>query len=252
MNKSVLFLLAFFPLAAFAKAPAAKPAAPAPKSAAIACPDLKVDRPSVVWYVPKGATPHFADAEGGKPGKTYVVYGDLLIPAKETWKSVFACYRSKGKIAASGWLLKSELSKFETVTFGSFEVAESQAKIPKSYAALKALAKNLPAVSEKNWPGKWQDANANPVEIKKKGVNLGLNVSDIPGAISTGDDEDDLAILKIEGAFAEVRENVKKIDVCDTVIVRFNNAIYGVSGTRCMGSGAGGEYPEFLGIYWLN
>lgn len=38
--------------------------------------------------------------------------------------------------------------------------------------------------------------------------------------------------------------------VCDIVIIGFNNAILATSGSHCMGSGAGGSYPEISGVYW--
>jgi len=75
-------------------------------------------------------------------------------------------------------------------------------------------------------------------------------VEGIAGSISTGDKTEDAYVMLPRGAKAEHREDPKNEDVCDIVVVGFNNAILATQGSHCMGSGANHEYPEFAGIYW--
>jgi|GEM_PF-2958240 len=210
--------------------------------------DLKEDITSI-WFI-SGKQPqvHFSDAADGPPTKKYVVQGDLLLANQETASSVCASYVKKNKVVAFGWLKKSEIEKFDLVSFGAFDVDGSQKNIDPANAALKALAEKLPEV--KNWQGTWQDKYKNSVKIWKKGSSLKLSTMGIAGVIGTGNDDDDAVDLTATGALAQEKEDPKVNDVCDKVIVGFNNALLATSGSHCLGSGANHEYPEFSGIYW--
>lgn len=202
-----------------------------------------------IWFVPIGGTrAYFSETEDGERSQRYVIAGDLLVAGKESSKSILACYLKNGKTVASGWIKKSELVKFENVRFGSFDVEESQKKIEDSYKALVALSKQLP--EPQSWVGTWKDSSSNEVTIKRISSKLRLNTMGIKGAVGTGDENEDSRNLSIKGSLGEVREDLKKIEVCDIVIVSFNNALLATSGSHCMGSGADHEYPEFSGIYW--
>ncbi len=210
--------------------------------------DLR-ESPKIVWYVPNGGLSiHFSITEDGEKSKKYVVAGDLLIAGKESSKSIFACYLKRGKTIASGWIKKSELEKFEIQSFGSFEGEADSKKLELSYNALMSLSKRLP--EPKIWSGTWINSISDEVTIKKLGTKLRLNTTGIKGAIGTGNEDEDSSDLKLKGSLAEVRANSKKIDICDIVILNFNNALLATSGSRCMGSGANHEYPEFSGVYW--
>mgnify|MGYP001545955613 CR=1 FL=1 len=202
-----------------------------------------------VWFVSQSQPQvHFSDSMGGATSKAYVVPGDLLLVNQDIADSVCASYTKKGKVRAFGWLKKSAIEKFDLVDFGSFDVDESQKNLDAANVALKGLAEKLPAV--KSWPGHWQDIQQNDVKILKKGSNFKLNLMGINGVIGTGNEDDDSQSMVVTGALAQVKEDPKVNDVCDIVIVGFNNALLATSGAHCLGSGARHEYPQFTGIYW--
>jgi len=209
--------------------------------------DLKKDAKSI-WYVPANHEKvHFVSPAGDNLNK-YVIKGDLLISTTETQDSICAHYIKKGKVTASGWLKKSEIESFQLVDFGAFDVNESQKLISKANKALISLAKHLPDI--KDWHGTYRDKSTNSVRIWKKGPLWRLNTMGIVGTIGTGNNEEDSQDITTYGAKAEYRVDKDKYDVCDIVIIGFNNALLATSGSHCMGSGANHEFPEFSGLYW--
>jgi hypothetical protein len=201
------------------------------------------------WYVPTDRPKvYFVASPNGESLNKYVIKGDLIIASTETPEFICAHYIKKGKEVVSGWLKKTEIEMFKLVSFGDFEVHESQKKIPQANKALISLAKRLPEI--KDWQGNYQDKYRNKVKIWKKGPIWRLNTMGIIGAIGAGNEEEDSQNLVIYGARAEYRDNKSKNDVCDIVIIGFNNALLATSGSHCMGSGANHEYPEFTGLYW--
>jgi hypothetical protein len=201
------------------------------------------------WYVPVDRPRvHFVTLPNGDSQKKYLVKGDLIIASTEKPEFICAHYIKKGKITASGWLKKSEIEMFKPASFGASDVPESQKRIPQTNRALATLAKRLPGV--RLWQGIYQDKYGNSVNIWKRGSVLRLNTMGIVGAIGTGKDEEDSLDLVTHGARAEYREDKQKHDVCDIVLIGFNNALLATSGSHCMGSGANHEYPEFNGVYW--
>ncbi len=84
----------------------------------------------------------------------------------------------------------------------------------------------------------------------EKGSSWQLNTMGIIGAIGTGDENEDSQNIAVYGARAEYRYDKGQHNVCDIVIIGFNNAIVATSGSHCMGSGANHEYPEFNGLFW--
>lgn len=201
------------------------------------------------WYVPTGRPKvHFVTLPNGESLKKYVIKGDLIIASTETPEFICAHYIKKGKVVASGWLKKSEIEMFKLVSFGAFDVQESHKRIPQANRALISLEKRLPAI--KSWQGTYQDNYGNSVKIWKKGSIWRLNTMGIIGSIGTGNEKEDSQDLVTYGARAEYRDNKEKYDVCDIVVIGFNNALLATSGSHCMGSGANHEYPEFNGLYW--
>jgi len=210
--------------------------------------DLKSDIKSF-WYVPINQQKvHFVALSDGVSLKKYIIKGDLVIANSETPEFVCAHYVKKGRVAASGWLRKAEINAFKVVDFGSSEVPGSQKGIPSANKALTSLAKRLPEI--RDWHGTYQDSNGNSVKIWKKGPLWRLSTMGIIGSIGSDDEEESAQNLVTYGARAEYREDKKKYDVCDIVIIGFNNALLATSGSHCMGSGANHEYPEFNGLYW--
>ena len=210
-----------------------------------------------IWFVPKGQSAeskkiYFSDAVDGVSTQKYIIAGDLLIANNENTDAICASYVQKGKVTTFGWIKKTEIEKFELVSFGALETPESKKSLKKSYSALAALAKRLPDVH--NWKGDWEDVAGNSVNLWKKGAVWELDTTYIKGADGTGDKNEDSQPIKIKGAMVKVAgyysDNAEEIDVCNIVIVAFNNAILATSGSHCMGSGANHEYPEFNGIYW--
>jgi hypothetical protein len=201
------------------------------------------------WYVPTNRPKiHFVALLNGESLNKYVIKGDLIIASTETPEFICAHYIKKGKVVTSGWLKKSEIEMFKLVSFGDSEVNESQKKIPQANKALISLAKRLPEI--KDWHGTYKNRYGNSVKIGKKGSSWRLNTTGIIGSIGTGNEEEDSQKLVTYGARAEYRDNKEKYDVCDIVIIGFNNALLATSGSHCMGSGANHEYPEFSGLYW--
>jgi hypothetical protein len=201
------------------------------------------------WYVPTDRPRvHFVALPDGESLNKYLIKGDLIIASTETPEFICAHYIKKGKVVTSGWLKKTEIEMFKLVSFGDFEVKESQKKIPQANKALISLAKRLPEIMD--WHGNYQDKYKNRVKIWKKGSIWRLNTMGIIGAIGAGNEEEDSQDIVTSGARAEYRDNKAKYDVCDIVIIGFNNALLATSGSHCMGSGANHEYPEFSGLYW--
>jgi len=207
------------------------------------------------WFVPD-AHPrvHFSDAPGGPPNKKYVVRGDLLLVNQRTATSVCASYvrRSPGRhlaleVVAVGWIEKSALTRFDLVDFGSFDV-DPPRDLKAANAALSALAKALPSVAD--WRGRWVNRDKDEVTIWKKGPRFELSLMGLAGAVGTGNRDEDSRALSTAGAKAWIKEDPKVDDVCDVVIVGFNNALLATSGAHCLGSGADHTYPQFTGIYW--
>ena len=201
------------------------------------------------WYVPTNRPKvYFVTLPNGDSLKKYLVKGDLIIASTENPEFICAHYIKKGKVLASGWIKKSEIEMFKLVSFGAFDVPESQKRIPQANRALISLAKRLPEI--KLWQGTYQDKYGNSVKIWKKGSIWRLNTMGIIGSIGTGNEEEDSLDLVTHGARAEYRDDKEKYDVCDIEIIGFNNALLATSGSHCMGSGANHEYPEFNGLYW--
>jgi hypothetical protein len=236
----ILFLVSVFCFASASQA--------APTAEKCVARNLKEEIQSI-WFVTHAQSQvHFSDSMGGAPTKAYVVPGDLLLVNQETNDGVCASYAKKGKVTAFGWLKKSAIEKFDLVDFGSFDVDESQKNLDAANTALKALAEKLPTI--KNWQGHWQDIQANAVKIWKKGSHFKLNLMGIHGAIGTGHEDEDSQSMIVTGDLAQVKEDPTANDVCDIVMVGFNNALLATSGAHCLGSGANHEYPQFAGIYW--
>lgn len=202
-----------------------------------------------IWYVPNDRPKvHFVALPNGLNLKKYVIKGDLIITGTETTEFICAHYVKKGKVVTSGWLKKSEIENFKLVNFGAFDVTESQKAIRLANRSLVSLTKRLPKIID--WHGTYQDKYGNSVKFWKNGSIWQLNTIGIIGAVGTGDEKEDSQNLDTYGARAEYRNNKRQYDVCDIVIIGFNNAILATSGSHCMGSGANHEYPEFNGLYW--
>lgn len=198
------------------------------------------------FYVPKERPKAYLfPAPGGEALKSYVIQGDLLVAGEEKRGFFCAHYLKKGKVVAAGWIKKSEIERFELVTFGAFDVESSQKGIAKANKALAALAKRLPDI--KDWRGTAQDKYGNSIKLWRKGQIWQLDPTGIKGYI--GETQDPLPLIT-SGARAIHQYDPRVNDVCDIVIVGFNNAWLATSGSHCMGSGANHEYPSINGIYW--
>jgi hypothetical protein len=203
---------------------------------------------SRLFFVPSGtAKVSFHDAPDSEATKVYVVAGDLLISESAAGEFVCASYVSGGRVSAHGWVKKSELRGFEPPSFGSFEVKSSQSHIKEANDYLSSIAKDLPVVS--NWAGSFSNPSGDVIAVDRKKTSWRLNAAGINGAVGC-DCDDEWEELTSEDARASHREDPAAPDVCDKVLLGFNNAIVAISGVRCMGSGADHGYPSLGGVYW--